>query len=52
FEHQALPDMLTSATANFGLQGIQERLELVQGHMELQAVSPHGTRIVVMVPNH
>ncbi|MCP5097435.1 MAG: sensor histidine kinase [Chloroflexi bacterium] len=52
FEHQALPDMLTSTTANFGLQGIQERLELVQGRMELQAVSPHGTRIVVMVPNH
>ncbi|MCA9921055.1 MAG: sensor histidine kinase [Anaerolineales bacterium] len=37
---------------SFGLQGIQERLELVQGQMDLSHVSPHGTRLTVTVPKN
>jgi len=37
---------------SYGLQGIRERLELVQGQMDLSHVSPHGTRLVVTVPKN
>lgn len=37
---------------SYGLQGIRERLELVQGQMDLSHVSPHGTRMMVIVPKN
>lgn len=40
----------TSVSSSFGMRSMRERLRLCGGALELQAVKPHGTRVVARVP--
>ena len=41
-----------SAPRGFGLLGIRERLELIQGQMEIRSDSMHGTELRITAPKH
>ncbi len=49
FDTAVLDETARDPDHSFGLQGIQERLELVRGQMQLQS-SPEGTTLIVIVP--
>ncbi|MFC4303451.1 sensor histidine kinase [Cohnella boryungensis] len=47
------PDVVESrakAHSHFGLIGMKERIELLQGKMEIESVIGHGTKIKIQVP--
>lgn len=50
FDPAALPD--TKQENHYGLQGIQERLELVRGSFRLESAPDHGTSLLVTVPKN
>jgi signal transduction histidine kinase len=52
FDVGALPELASSADRGFGIQGIQERLELVQGQMSITSDACCGTEITVTVPKN
>lgn len=50
FNTETLADLAASPDQGFGLQGLQERLELVRGQMRINSDLRHGTEITVVVP--
>lgn len=52
FNTETLADLAASPDQGFGLQGLQERLELVRGQMRINSDLRHGTEITVVVPKH
>ncbi len=45
-----LPELVSASPQSFGLQGIQERLELVGGQLTIHSDPDQGTELVVWVP--
>ncbi len=52
FDTGALADLPSSPEHSFGLQGLQERLELVRGQMRITSDPSRGTELAVIVPKH
>ena len=52
FDTDTLTDLAASPEHGFGLQGLQERLELVRGQMSINSDPKHGTELTVIVPKH
>ena len=50
FDTEMIEDWVAAPHDTFGLQGIRERLELVQGHMRMTSNAKEGTRLFVTVP--
>lgn len=50
FDTDLVDQWISAPQDTFGLQGIRERLELVQGHMKLTSAPEDGTRLIVTVP--
>jgi two-component system sensor histidine kinase DegS len=50
FDTAMIAEWIDAPLDTFGLQGIRERLELVQGQMTLNSNSKDGTRLFVTVP--
>jgi len=50
FETEVLDELASSPDHSFGLQGIQERLELVGGEVEVNSNPESGTELLVSVP--
>jgi signal transduction histidine kinase len=50
FDTAMIEEWMTAPNQTFGLQGIRERLELVQGEMKLTSNAEEGTRLFVTVP--
>ncbi len=45
-------EQVASVKRGYGLQGLQERLELVRGQMSITSDTRTGTEIIVIVPKH
>ena len=52
FDTSALGEQAASVKRGYGLQGLQERLELVRGQMSITSDTQTGTEITVIVPKH
>lgn len=52
FDVGALPQLGRSADRGFGIQGLQERLELVRGQMSIKSDTRYGTELTVTVPKN
>jgi signal transduction histidine kinase len=52
FDTGALAEQAASTKSGYGLQGLQERLELVRGQMKITSDSRTGTEITVIVPKY
>ena len=52
FDTGALAEQATSVKRGYGLQGLQERLELVRGQMSITSDTRTGTEITVIIPKH
>ena len=52
FNTATLTEMAASPDHGFGIQGLQERLELVRGQMSISSDPQHGTELIVTVPKH
>ncbi len=52
FNTETLIALAASPEHGFGLQGLQERLELVRGQMHINSDPAHGTELTVIVPKH
>jgi signal transduction histidine kinase len=50
FDTEMIEEWMAAPHGTFGLQGIRERLELVQGEMKLTSNAEEGTRLFVTVP--
>ncbi len=50
FETAVLADLAAAKTHSFGLQGIQERLELVRGQMTITSQPGGGTELRITIP--
>ncbi len=50
FETAVLDDLVAATAHSFGLQGIQERLELVQGHMDVFSQPGSGAELRITIP--
>ena len=50
FDTAVLADLAAAQTHSFGLQGIQERLELVRGQMEISSHPGGGTDLRITIP--
>jgi signal transduction histidine kinase len=50
FDTAMIEEWMAAPHGTFGLQGIRERLELVQGEMKLTSNAEEGTRLFVTVP--
>lgn len=50
FDTAVLADLAAAPTHSFGLQGIQERLELVRGHLEIVSHPGAGTDLRITIP--
>lgn len=50
FDTAMIEEWMAAPNHTFGLQGIRERLELVQGEMRLTSNAEEGTRLFVTVP--
>ncbi len=50
FDTDMVAEWMAAPHETFGLQGIRERLELVQGEMKLTSNAEEGTRLFVTVP--
>jgi len=51
FETGVLNDLPSNRTERFGLQGLQERLELVGGSMKVESRPNQGAHLFVTIPN-
>jgi len=52
FDARAPNELASSPSHGFGLRGIQERLELVQGRITIASIPQQGTELIVTVPRH
>ena len=52
FDTGALEEQAASVKRGYGLQGLQERLELVRGQMSITSDIRTGTEIIVIVPKY
>ena len=52
FDISTLDALAASPNSNFGLQGIQERVELAQGKMSITSQPDQGTELIVTVPKY
>jgi signal transduction histidine kinase len=52
FDVRTLPELALSADRGFGIQGLQERLELVRGQMSIASDARRGTELTVTVPKN
>jgi signal transduction histidine kinase len=52
FDTGTLAELATSPDHGYGLQGLQERLELVRGQMNISSDPQLGTELTVTVPKH
>ena len=52
FDTTTLDDLAIDPYHSFGLQGIQERLELVRGQMQVISQSEQGTILQITVPRN
>jgi signal transduction histidine kinase len=52
FDTSALAEQVVSLQHGYGLQGLQERLELVRGQMSITSDTHTGTEITVVIPKH
>ncbi|MCX6030446.1 MAG: sensor histidine kinase [Chloroflexi bacterium] len=52
FDTNTLTDLASSPEHSFGIQGLQERLELVRGQMRITSDPSRGTELIVTVPKH
>lgn len=52
FDTEKLENLPAERDSSFGLQGIQERLELVGGTMQLTSSPNQGTELLIMVPKN
>ena len=52
FDTGALGEQAASVKRGYGLQGLQERLELVRGQMSITSNTRTGTEITVIIPKH
>jgi signal transduction histidine kinase len=52
FDPTTLANLTASPEHGFGLQGLQERLELVRGQMRINSDPQHGTELIVVVPKN
>lgn len=52
FDARALAEQAASVKHGYGLQGLQERLELVRGQMSIASDTRTGTEITVIIPKH
>ena len=52
FDTSTLDALAASPNSNFGLQGIQERVELTQGKMSITSQPGQGTELIVYVPKY
>jgi len=50
FDTAVLADLAAAQTHSFGLQGIQERLELVRGQLEISSHPGAGTHMRIIIP--
>ena len=52
FDTGTLSTLAVSPDHGFGLQGLQERLELIRGQMNISSDPQLGTELTVTVPKH
>jgi len=52
FDTETLTELAAMPDHGFGIQGLQERLELVRGQMNISSDPQLGTELTVTVPKH